>query len=863
MGQQQAKEYLAEYWADRNKPVDKKKDEARTRKLFNYYDTEKAGFLTRQQGINYLNDLMMVSGVKTRVISETPSGSTPEQHYERFLSETYTSLDKNNDGKLQLNELLKPDNAIMPFVTEISTRINRSTVRSNLIRSDNMTRNDNDLPLPLPPGVTPPPSAAKDPAAPTLQPPVAKPPTPVPTPSPVLERRATSGPCLGGCGFAGHAANEGYCSTCYAKHRKDSSAASKPPATRTEDTKGKGHAHDAPAVAKPPAPTSQEPAKEEHVHWHGPGADPHLESMADDDSEDDRPGTGWKDSGNWLLDEPNEEDEKLFTIMTKTDIEQMQLKAVESVAPQLGLTLAEAALVLRTFDWATDKLLARYFDKPQEYLQAAGVFQGTALPRPDKPTIDCQVCFDTIDVKDVPSLACGHALFCRDCWRGYLHDRAETGAATLNTKCMSKGCPVMATGEDWSRLAAPKDLERYHFFYMKSFVNSNRKIAFCPNPRCSNAVSYSGFGTPMDVVECTCGARYCFACGLENHNPVTCALVVRWRELNSNDQESIALVKATSKQCPHCGMATERNEGCNHMTCRKEVGGCGGEWCWMCRGDWKTHGSHTGGFYSCNKYDKSPAKKLDDDAAKTRAEAERFAHFFDRYAGHEANGRDAQNKREAMVHKSIEFAKQYNADPKVVIDALDLLINCRHVLKYTYVYGYFVASTLPATLKELFEYQQANSEGITERLAHALMADVSVMKPDELKNLVRVTGKYMENMTDSFEDMENQLAGLDAATIAQLNKKVGGPSKTYCTFARWGKTFTAQPYWECRTCGFTTNQGVCEPCKDTCHKGHTLGPRVESTGFYCDCGSGSKPTKPCKNMPKPAAVKAAAKTAKK
>ncbi len=52
----------------------------------------------------------------------------------------------------------------------------------------------------------------------------------------------------------------------------------------------------------------------------------------------------------------------------------------------------------------------------------------------------------------------------------------------------------------------------------------------------------------------------------------------------------------------------------------------------MCRGDWKTHGSNTGGFFSCNKYDKSDAKKLDDQAGSLKAEAEKFQHFADRYA---------------------------------------------------------------------------------------------------------------------------------------------------------------------------------------------------------------------------------------
>lgn len=69
-----------------------------------------------------------------------------------------------------------------------------------------------------------------------------------------------------------------------------------------------------------------------------------------------------------------------------------------------------------------------------------------------------------------------------------------------------------------------------------------------------------------------------FACGMENHNPVTCDQLSKWQQRNSDDQESIRLVMATSKPCYHCGIPTTRVDGCNHMTCRKEKGGCGGEW---------------------------------------------------------------------------------------------------------------------------------------------------------------------------------------------------------------------------------------------------------------------------------------------
>lgn len=52
---------------------------------------------------------------------------------------------------------------------------------------------------------------------------------------------------------------------------------------------------------------------------------------------------------------------------------------------------------------------------------------------------------------------------------------------------------------------------------MKSFVEANRKISFCPNPNCENAVRFLGFGRPVDVVECTCGLRYWSVSSLVSH----------------------------------------------------------------------------------------------------------------------------------------------------------------------------------------------------------------------------------------------------------------------------------------------------------------------------------------------------------
>lgn len=94
----------------------------------------------------------------------------------------------------------------------------------------------------------------------------------------------------------------------------------------------------------------------------------------------------------------------------------------------------------------------------------------------------------------------------------------------------------------------------------------------------------------------------------------------------------------------------------------------------MCRGDWKTHGSHTGGFYSCNKYEKSEGKKKDEEAESFKAVAAKFQHYWDRYSNHEQNKRDAEKARGKILEKTIAYREVTGCDPKFLIEALDLLI---------------------------------------------------------------------------------------------------------------------------------------------------------------------------------------------
>ena len=54
-----------------------------------------------------------------------------------------------------------------------------------------------------------------------------------------------------------------------------------------------------------------------------------------------------------------------------------------------------------------------------------------------------------------------------------------------------------------------------------------------------------------------------------------------------------------------------------------------GEFCWICMGDWGEHGSTTGGYYKCNKYEAKEGEG-DNDVAKAKAELDRYLHYYKR-----------------------------------------------------------------------------------------------------------------------------------------------------------------------------------------------------------------------------------------
>lgn len=84
-------------------------------------------------------------------------------------------------------------------------------------------------------------------------------------------------------------------------------------------------------------------------------------------------------------------------------------------------------------------------------------------------------------------------------------------------------------------VACPEDQERYKRYRLRSFVEDNRMVEWCPAPDCQFAVEslVDLQAEPLDVA-CNCGSTFCFTCKEEAHRPVGAHRVVLSCECRAN-----------------------------------------------------------------------------------------------------------------------------------------------------------------------------------------------------------------------------------------------------------------------------------------------------------------------------------------
>jgi len=158
---------------------------------------------------------------------------------------------------------------------------------------------------------------------------------------------------------------------------------------------------------------------------------------------------------------------------------------------------------------------------------------------------------------------------------------------------------------------------------------------------------------------------------------------------------------------------------------------------------WADHGQGTGGFYKCNRFIPADEKLVE----KAKAELERYLHYYQRYHGHDSALKFASNLREAAdkrMTEQQESSKSSWIDVQFLRQAADQVIECRRVLKYSYVLGYFLKEN--SVEKQLFEHHQEMLEKNTEKLQEYTEKPIDKIDRTQVVNLTRVTEKFMSSL---------------------------------------------------------------------------------------------------------------------
>ena len=183
----------------------------------------------------------------------------------------------------------------------------------------------------------------------------------------------------------------------------------------------------------------------------------------------------------------------------------------------------------------------------------------------------CGVCEGEINYLDIrkTKLFCNHK-FCSDCWIDYLKEKINNGKV-YKIKCMNHECKQILDEKFIRGIIGSEQelLKKYEkFLNTKKLLDSDKKIKFCPYPDCDGYAEKKMF---KKYVKCNYGHEFCFVCGQKPHGWKSCSAMI---DKGFEEWKGHTLVK----RCPYCQFWTEKQDGCNHMTCPQ----CSFQWCWVC-----------------------------------------------------------------------------------------------------------------------------------------------------------------------------------------------------------------------------------------------------------------------------------------
>lgn len=191
-------------------------------------------------------------------------------------------------------------------------------------------------------------------------------------------------------------------------------------------------------------------------------------------------------------------------------------------------------------------------------------------------TVNCSICMSNVKKEEMNqyTLPCNHEC-CKQCFYEYIKKEIES-AQVAEIHCFGLKCKNIISEKVILSVIKGNNIlmDKYKRFKLRAEILVSSTKKFCPEPNCESYIECK-IGDDK-YVQCKIGHKYCYNCLKPWHGKTPCD-----EELDKDFQ--IWKANKVVKQCPQCKFYTEKNEGCNHMTCAE----CKYQWCWLCEKEYK------------------------------------------------------------------------------------------------------------------------------------------------------------------------------------------------------------------------------------------------------------------------------------
>jgi ariadne-1 len=129
------------------------------------------------------------------------------------------------------------------------------------------------------------------------------------------------------------------------------------------------------------------------------------------------------------------------------------------------------------------RLQDEWFTDPDRVRERVGLLEQPPADErePEPDNAECAICFERFPLADMLCARCRHR-YCKDCWAGYVNVAIDGGPACLDLRCPDPKCIAVVPTAVVTEVASVPAREKYTRFAVRSFVEDNKQLAWCPAP---------------------------------------------------------------------------------------------------------------------------------------------------------------------------------------------------------------------------------------------------------------------------------------------------------------------------------------------------------------------------------------------